>query len=79
MVRMFVLKKSGLGLYLGHLGSKTRSLGQIIEKPCEGNRGHMHFNPALKWINVKLWLQSGHDAYSILIQTFNNYAHIIKW
>ena len=32
--------KSGLGLYLGHLGSKTRSLGQIIEKPCVDNRGY---------------------------------------
>jgi hypothetical protein len=29
-----------VGLYLGHLGSKTRSLGQIIEKRCVGNRGH---------------------------------------
>ncbi|KAH3780017.1 hypothetical protein DPMN_157827 [Dreissena polymorpha] len=26
---MFILMKSGLGLYLGHLGSETRSLGQI--------------------------------------------------
>jgi len=31
---MFILMRSGLGLYLGHLGSETRSLGQIIEKPC---------------------------------------------
>ena len=37
---MFVLMKSGLGLYLGHLGSKTRSIGQILEKPCADNRGH---------------------------------------
>ena len=37
---MFILMKSGLGFYLGHLGSKTRSLGQIIEKPCVDNRGH---------------------------------------
>ena len=25
---------------LGHLGSKTRSLGQILEKPCVHSRGH---------------------------------------
>ena len=25
---------------LGHVGSKTRSLGQIIEKPCVHSRGH---------------------------------------
>jgi hypothetical protein len=33
-----------LGLYLGNLGSKTRSLGQIIEKPCVDIRGH-RFHP----------------------------------
>jgi len=37
---MFILMKSGLGLYLGHLESGTRSLGQIIEKHCVDNRGH---------------------------------------
>ena len=26
---------------LGHVGSKTRSLGQIIEKPCKHCRGHI--------------------------------------
>ena len=25
---------------LGHIGSKTRSLGQILEKPCVHSRGH---------------------------------------
>ena len=25
---------------LGHVGSKTRSPGQIIEKPCVHTRGH---------------------------------------
>ena len=25
---------------LGHVGSKTRSLGQILEKPCLHSRGH---------------------------------------
>ena len=44
---MFILIYSGLELYLGHLGSKTRSLGQlgqIIEKPCVDNRAHS-FHP----------------------------------
>ena len=27
------------GLKLGHVGSKTRSLGQILEKPCVHSRG----------------------------------------
>jgi len=34
------LMTSGLGLYLGHLGSETWSLDQIIEKPCVDNRSH---------------------------------------
>ena len=25
---------------VGHVGSKTRSLGQILEKPCVLSRGH---------------------------------------
>ena len=26
---------------MGHVGSKTRSLGQILEKPCVYSRGHI--------------------------------------
>ena len=32
--------KSRLDLKLGHIGSKTRSPGQILEKPCVHFRGH---------------------------------------
>jgi len=46
MVRMFVLLKSGLGSNLGHLGSKTRSLGQSLKKTCVDSRGHS-FHPIL--------------------------------
>ena len=35
---MFVLIKSQTSLKLGHVGSKTRSLGQILEKPCVHSR-----------------------------------------
>ena len=45
---MYILMKSGFGLYLGHLGLKTRSLckklGQITEKACVDSRGHS-FHP----------------------------------
>ena len=27
-------------LKMGHIGTKTRSLGQILEKPCVYSRGH---------------------------------------
>ena len=29
---------------MGHVGSKTRSLGQFLEKPCVHSRGH-NFDP----------------------------------
>ena len=38
---MFVLIKSRTNLKSGHVGSKTRSLGQILEKPCLCCRGHI--------------------------------------
>ena len=31
---------------MGDVGSKTRSVGQIMEKPCEHSRGHS-FGPIL--------------------------------
>ena len=31
---------------MGHVGSKTRSVGQLIEKPCEHSRGHS-FGPII--------------------------------
>ena len=31
-------------LKTGHVGSETRSLGQILEKPCVHSRGHI-FSP----------------------------------
>ena len=34
LVRMFALMKSRMTLKLGHVGSKSRSLDQILEKPC---------------------------------------------
>ena len=34
---------------MGHVRSKTRSLGQILEKPCVHSRGHI-FSP----IHIKL-------------------------
>ena len=56
---MLILMKSGLGLYLGHLGSKTRSLGQklghIIEKPCVDSRGHS-FHPIFMKFGQNVYL-----------------------
>ena len=39
LLRMIILTISQLSSNMGDVGSKTRSLGQIIEKPCEHSRG----------------------------------------
>ena len=44
LLRMFALVISWMGLKIGHVGSKSRSLGQILEKPCVHCRGHI-FSP----------------------------------
>ena len=41
---MLILIKSRTRSQLGHVGSKTRSLGQIFEKPIVHSRGHS-FDP----------------------------------
>ena len=37
---MLIIIMSRSSLKLGHVGSKTRSLGQILEKPCVHSRGY---------------------------------------
>ena len=55
LVRMFVLIKSRKSLKLGHVGSKTRSLGQILEKPCVCSRCHIFSQILVKFgLNVCL-------------------------
>ena len=38
---MFVLMKSGMSLKMGHVGLKTKVIGQILEKPCVRSRGYI--------------------------------------
>ena len=38
---MLVLMKSQRSLKIGQFGSKTRSLDQILEKPCVHSRDHI--------------------------------------
>ena len=40
---------------MGYDGSKTRSLGQILEKPCVPSRGHI-FSPIIMKLDQKLCL-----------------------
>ena len=60
---MFVVMMSRSSLNLGHVGSKTRSVGQIKEKSCLPSRGHI-FDPVFMKLgeNVCLndvWVQFG--------------------
>ena len=43
---MFVLMKYRSSLKMGHVGSKTRSQGQILQKPCVRCRGQI-FSPII--------------------------------
>ena len=46
---MFVWMISWTSSKMGHVGSKTRSLGQILEKPSVRSRGHI-----FSWILMKV-------------------------
>ena len=46
---MFIQIKSRLNSKPGHFGSKTRSQGQTLDKPCVHSRGH-----SLKQKSMKL-------------------------
>ena len=39
-LRMLIIIISRINSKLGHVGSNTRSLGQILEKPCVHSKGH---------------------------------------
>ena len=49
---MLIIKMSRSGLKLGHVGSKTMSLGQILEKPCVYSRGQSFDSKVLKLIRM---------------------------
>ena len=53
-VRMLILMISRASLNMGQVGSKSRSLGQIIENPCLRTRGYI-FGP--------IFLKVCQDAY----------------
>ena len=50
---------------MGHLGSKTRSVGQIIEKPCEHFRGHSFGPVFIKLGQDRIWIMLGPKTRSV--------------
>ena len=47
---------------MGHVGSKTRSLGQILEKPCVCSRGHI-FSPIIMKLGQNVCLDEISKAF----------------
>ena len=45
---MLIIIMSRSGLKVGHVGSKTRLLGQILEKPCVHSKGHSFDSKVMK-------------------------------
>ena len=60
---MIILTISQLSSNMGHGVSKTKSVGQIIEKPCEHSRGH-RFDPVF----IKLAQNDHLDNISIIFE-----------
>ena len=47
---------------LCHVGSKTRSLGQILEKPCVHSRGHSFDHKFIKLSELSIIIISRSDS-----------------
>ena len=60
LLRMIILTISQSSSNMGDIGLKTRSVGQIIEKPCEHSRGHS-FGPII----IKLAQNDCLDNFSV--------------
>ena len=54
--------KSLRHLKMGHVGSKTRSLGQILEKPCVCSRG-CNFTPIIMKLSLTVCLDEFSDEF----------------
>ena len=49
---------------MGHVGSKSRSLGQILEKPCVPSRGHI-LSPIIMKLSQNVCLDKISDGFKI--------------
>ena len=66
LLSMIILTISQSSLNMGDVGSKTRSVGQIMEKPCGHSRGHS-FGPIFIILaqneqylsQVRIWMTLG--------------------
>ena len=61
---MFVLMKSQTSSILGHIWSKTMSLGKILEKLCVRSRGQI-FNPIIMKLDQNVCFHRISDEFEI--------------
>ena len=55
---------------MGHVGSKTRSLSQMLDKPCVRSRGHI-FSLIIMKLNKKVCLDE-------ILDEFENGSRLVK-
>ena len=59
---MYVLMKSCTVFQMGHVRSKTRSLGQVLEKLCVHSRGYI-FNPIIMKLSQNVCIDEISDEF----------------
>ena len=62
LIRMFILIISGTSLNMGQVGSKSRSVGQILGKPCLHSTGHI-FYPIFFKVSQDVYLDNVWDKF----------------
>ena len=73
---MFVLMKSDTSLKMMHVVSKTRSLGQILEKPCVHSRGHIFSPFIMKLGQIIKWC---YTPLLIVFQSYDGNSSCLSW
>ena len=65
LLRLISLTISQSSSNMGHAWSKTRPVGQIIEKPCEHSRGHSFGPIFIKLSQDQIWIILGQKSRSV--------------
>ena len=60
---------------MGYVESKTRSEGQILEKPCVRSRGHI-FSPIIMKLVQNVCLDEISDQFGMKSQTSSEMGHV---
>ena len=74
---MFAFMKAWMSSKLGIVRSKTRSLGQTLNKPCEHSRGHI-FGPIFNKLGENVDLHASLDVFETGSCSVKNKVTIIQ-